>query len=115
MSARAYVDQRVDNVVRATAAATSAVEHWGFSDPEVLRCGMNAIYRCGDVVLRVATPTAPALVSIELAQMLAGEGLRVPRPVRSEALTIDGKTNFENVWCNKGIFGVLFVVCLIRA
>lgn len=90
MSARAYVDQRVDDIVRATAAAESAAQSWGLSAPEVLRCGMNAIFRCDDVVLRVATPTAPASVSIELAEMLAEEGLRVPRPMRTDALVLDG-------------------------
>lgn len=90
MTDRAYVDQRVNDVVGATAAAVSAAQSWGLSSPNVLRCGMNAIFQCGDVVLRVATPTAPASVSIQLAEMLAGEGLRVPRPVRSEALMIRG-------------------------
>jgi len=51
---------------------------------------MNAIFRCGDVVLRVSQPTAPAHVSIELARLLESHGVKVLLPAVSEPIVADG-------------------------
>ena len=45
---------------------------------------MNAIYRSGDVVLRISEPSAPARASLALAERLLATGLRVTRPVRTD-------------------------------
>jgi aminoglycoside phosphotransferase (APT) family kinase protein len=50
---------------------------------------MNAIFAAGDVVLRVSAPTAPAMASIELTDVLAEAGLRVPTPARHEVVEVD--------------------------
>ncbi|MFK8024425.1 MAG: phosphotransferase [Ilumatobacter sp.] len=83
---RAYVDQRVEDFAAADSAAGAATEILGLSTPELIRRGMNAIYRCDDVVLRVATPNAAASVSLDLAAMLRKEGVPVARPASSEVI-----------------------------
>jgi len=50
--------------------------------------GMNALFTSDDVVLRVARPSAPAAAALELAEVLAGAGIRVPAPARPDAVTI---------------------------
>lgn len=87
---RAYVDRRVDDLDAASRAACRAARHWGLDQPRLLRQGMNAIFRIDDTVLRVATPNAPARVSIELASVLADRGIPVPHPVRDVVVEDDG-------------------------
>jgi Ser/Thr protein kinase RdoA (MazF antagonist) len=56
----------------------------------MLRQGMNAIFRCGDTVLRVSTPNASPQWSIDLAETLAGLGISVVRSVRGHAIETGG-------------------------
>jgi hypothetical protein len=51
---------------------------------------MNALYECGDVVVRVGRPTAPAACAVELASRLLDLGVRVPRPAVADAIEGDG-------------------------
>lgn len=87
---RAYVDRRVSDLAAATDVAAIAADHWGLCTPVVLRQGMNAIFRCDDTVLRVATPNGPAAASLELAQKLADDGIRVARSVRDDVVEDHG-------------------------
>ncbi len=87
---RAYVDRRVTDLAGATLVAADAAERWRLPPPVVMRHGMNAIFRCGDTILRVATPNAPASASIGLAEALAEHGIRVVRSVREAAIESDG-------------------------
>ena len=87
---RPYVDRPISDGVAAARAARIAATRWGLGEPETLRVGMNAIFRCGDVVLRVSQPTAPAQVSLDLAQLLAAHGVNVLLPARSEPIVSDG-------------------------
>jgi Ser/Thr protein kinase RdoA (MazF antagonist) len=86
---RAYVDAPITDISAATRAAQRAAEHWGVNRPVLLRHGMNAIFASGDLVLRVATPSVPADASIELADLLARRGIRVPAPRRADVV-VDG-------------------------
>lgn len=85
---RPYVDQRVDDHAAAKSAAQQAASEWGLAVPIAVRHGMNAIFRCDDVVLRVATPSAPAGVSIALAALLREQGIAVPGAVRSDPIEV---------------------------
>lgn len=85
---RAYVDQPVTDIAGATDAAHRAAERWELPPPILLRQGMNAIFRSGDSVLRVATPNAPAEVSIRLADVLADAAISVPRSVRDATVRV---------------------------
>lgn len=89
-SARAYVDRPVTDLVAAMHAATTAAGVWRLHPPELLRAGMNAIFVCDSVVLRVSAPTAPAEVSLELARFWQGSGVSVPRAVRDDVVHVDG-------------------------
>jgi hypothetical protein len=51
---------------------------------------MNAIFVADGVVLRVSAPTVDAVWSIRLAEMLAAAGLRVPRPLRTDVVSLGG-------------------------
>jgi Ser/Thr protein kinase RdoA (MazF antagonist) len=86
LTRRAYVDHRVDDLEAAFMAGEHAAVAWGLAQPVVLRHGMNVILRCDDVILRVATPTAPASLSIALAQVLRDRGIAVAVPVRDEVV-----------------------------
>jgi len=60
---------------------------------------MNAIFACGDEVLRVGVPNAPATVSLELAGFLAEMGLRVPGPTRDDVVEFDSARHTYAVTC----------------
>ncbi len=85
-TARAYLDRPVTDLAAASAVAHRAAAHWGLDEPDLLRCGMNAIFVTDHEVLRVGTPNAPATSSLDLAEFLASLGLRVPRPVRYDVV-----------------------------
>jgi streptomycin 6-kinase len=86
--ARAYVDHPVTDLVAATQAATTAAGVWRLDPPELVRAGMNAIFACGPIVLRVSAPTAPAEVSLELARFWQGRGVAVPRAARDDVVLV---------------------------
>mgnify|MGYP001819406662 FL=1 len=88
-ASRAYVDAPITDLSAATRAAARAAEHWGADRPVLLRHGMNAIFASGELVLRVATPSVPARASIELAEALGSQGIRVPAPRRADVV-VDG-------------------------
>jgi aminoglycoside phosphotransferase (APT) family kinase protein len=92
----AYVDRRVVDLVAARAAAEVAATQLGLPEPELIRHGMNAIYRCSDVVLRVATPNAPAGLSIEFAVMLDRAGIPVAAPASD--LVVDTHGHAVTAW-----------------
>lgn len=77
----------------ATALAEVAAAAWGFGPPELIRSAMNAIFVVDDrklgsgVILRIGTPSAPAEVSLHLAEHLRAHGIVAPQPVRSDAFT----------------------------
>lgn len=89
---RAYVDRRVGDLAAATRVAELAAERWDLAEPLVLRLGMNAIFRSGETVLRVAQPNASPLVALALAEELSNAGIRVNHPVRDEAVESEGLT-----------------------
>ena len=75
-------------VERTGLAAAAAAEHWRLPSPVLLRSGMTAIYTAGAAVLRVAVTTAPTEAGLDLAAVLEGAGLRVPRPVRADVVRV---------------------------
>ena len=87
---RPFVDRPVGDLAAARLVASQAATHWGLVEPVLLRAGMNAIYRSGDVVLRVSEPSAPAVASIELAEILLDRGLAVTRPMRTDVVESKG-------------------------
>lgn len=89
-SVRAFVDEPITDLEAATSAARRAARHWRLPTPVLIRAGMNITFTCGDVVLRVSVPNAPATASIELARFLAAHGIAVPRPARDDAFE-DGR------------------------
>jgi len=51
---------------------------------------MNSIFACGDVVLRVAAPSVPAVASLDLSEFLLQHGVRVPAPRRDDVVEHQG-------------------------
>jgi hypothetical protein len=86
---RAYVDHPVTDLDGATRAATAAASRWRLDPPVLLRTGMNAIFVSGPSILRVSAPTAPAGVSLELAQFWQQHGVAVPQPVQHDVVVVD--------------------------
>lgn len=87
---RPYVDRGVVDHAGAFAVACTAAELWELAPPELLRHGMNAIYACGEVVLRVGRATAPAAASHDLVTALIGHGVPTVPPVPGLAVDLDG-------------------------
>jgi hypothetical protein len=86
---RPFVDQRVEDIDRAGWVAARAAAAWNLPRPELLRRGMNGIFACGDVVLRVGRATGSAASSHELARVLADHGVPVVTPIAGAALDAD--------------------------
>ncbi|MEJ7799680.1 MAG: aminoglycoside phosphotransferase family protein [Ilumatobacter sp.] len=70
--------------------ACAAADRWALDPPELLRHGMNAIYACGDVVLRVGRASAPATASHDLVTVLIAHGVPTVPPVPGLAVDLDG-------------------------
>jgi len=87
---RAFVDHPVTDIVAAEQAARAATAAWHLPEPVLRRAGMNVIFTCGEVVLRVSAPSTDASASIELARFLHDQGLRVPSSVRTDAVVEGG-------------------------
>src|SRR4051794_19329464 len=65
--------------------ALAAARRHGLA-PEVVpvREGANAVFRAGDVLIRVAPPGADVAGQVACARQLAAAGVRVPRPLAAE-------------------------------
>jgi Ser/Thr protein kinase RdoA (MazF antagonist) len=83
---RPFVDRPVGDAAPADRAAFVAARRLGLSPPERIRVGMNALYRCGDVVLRVGRTSASPSAGVELAHRLLDAGLPVPTPATDQAV-----------------------------
>jgi hypothetical protein len=86
---RPYVDTPVGDRAEANRAARIAATTFGLQAPHLLRVGMNALYRCGDVVLRVGRPSADPALALELATRLLELGIPVVQPARQSACLVD--------------------------
>jgi aminoglycoside phosphotransferase (APT) family kinase protein len=78
---RPFVDEPVVDLEHAASVAAEAAAAWGLPAPELLRRGMNAIYACGDVVVRVGRASAPAALSHDLVTTLLGRGIATVSPI----------------------------------
>lgn len=93
---RPYVDRPVGDVGLADRFASDAAQALGLAIPQRIRVGMNALYACGDAVLRVGRPTASGALAVELADRLLRLGVRVPRP--ADAGVIEGEGLVATCW-----------------
>src|SRR3954447_16442944 len=89
MRPRPFVDQPVGDVQAAQLLAWYVAETLHLPEPTLLRAGMNALFRAGDVVVRVGRPSAPAVLSIDLAGRLRHHGVAVPAPAADDVF-VDG-------------------------
>lgn len=87
---RPYVDRPVPDRAAAFAAAAAWAGIWGVDAPRLLRHGMNSLYVCGDVVLRVGAATAPAQVSHHLVRWLLASGVPTLHPIEGLAADVEG-------------------------
>lgn len=83
---RAFVDHPVTDIAAAEQAARQAAQAWRLRGPVLRRAGMNVIFSCDDVVLRVGEPSTDARASIELAGVLRTRGVRVSTPARADVV-----------------------------
>jgi hypothetical protein len=87
---RPFVDRPVTDPTGAAAAASRASAAWSLATPRLLRTGMNALYECDDVVLRVGSTTAPPDLAHALADVLLDHGVPTAVPVDGLAGTFGG-------------------------
>lgn len=87
---RPFVDRPVVDRAAAAAVAHDRAAAWRLDEPIVLRHGMNALYRCGEVVLRVGRATAPATASHDVVRWLRGHGIATVEPLEGLTADIDG-------------------------
>jgi hypothetical protein len=90
VAARPYVDRPVQDLDAARAAAARAAGRWSLGPPELIRLGMNAIFRSGRHVLRVGCPTVTSDAPLRLAATLSGHGIAVARPALDDVVVDDG-------------------------
>ncbi len=96
---RPFVDRPVVDVVAATAVARRAAGAWNLPAPSLIRHGMNLLFACGDVVLRVGRASGPAVAAHELVGTLLRHGVPTVSPVVGLASDLDGfaVTGWERV------------------
>jgi hypothetical protein len=70
--------------------AAQAVELWGLRSPVLLRRGMNALYACGTVVLRVGNTTAAPHLGHDVASVMRAHGVPTVVPIDGLAGVFDG-------------------------
>lgn len=70
--------------------AIDAAISWDLPAPVLVRHGMNSLYRCGDVVLRVGASTAPAAASHELVRWLLSHDIAAVPPIAGMTADVDG-------------------------
>ena len=85
-----YVDRPVVDRDAALQVARTQAAAWGLDEPVALRHGMNALYRCGSVVLRVGRATGPAAASHELVRWLLDNGIPTVEPIDGITADLDG-------------------------
>lgn len=78
---RPFVDRPMVESHVADQAAAMAARAWGLGWPEPIRRGMNALYACDRVVLRVGHTTAAASLAHELVGVLRAHGVPTVTPV----------------------------------
>lgn len=87
---RPYIDRPVPDRDLAVAAAAASAMLWGLPEPRLMRHGMNSLFACGHVVLRVGAATAPAAASHELADWLLSHDIPIVRPAPGLTRDVDG-------------------------
>jgi Phosphotransferase enzyme family len=90
IAARPFVDRPVGDAAVADAFASDAAARMGLDPPRRMRIGMNALYECGDVILRVGRPSVAGGEAIALARRLLDLGVVVPRPAVDEVVEGSG-------------------------
>lgn len=78
------------DVEAADAAAAQAANVWGLGRPVLIRRGMNALYACGDVVLRVGHTTAPPYLAHKLVDVMRSHRVPTVSPIVGLAGEFDG-------------------------
>ncbi len=91
-STRPFVDRPVPDRDAAHILATSLAETWELPAPRLLRHGMNSLYVCGEVVLRVGAATAPASAAHRVVRWLLEHDVPTVTPVEGLAADVDGMT-----------------------
>lgn len=87
---RPYVDRPVPDRDLAASVARRAAAGWDLPEPILMRHGMNSLYRCGRVVIRVGAATAPAAAAHALAGWLLAHDVATVAPVDGLAADVDG-------------------------
>jgi hypothetical protein len=87
---RPFVDRPVVDRDGALRVAIRQAAAWGLASPRLLRHGMNSLYACDDVVLRIGAATAPAEVAHALVRWLRAAGVPTVAPIDGLAADIDG-------------------------
>ena len=90
MTEQPYVDRPVVDRDAAARVARTQASAWRLDEPVVLRHGMNALYRCGPVVLRVGRATGPAAASHALVRWLLDHDIPTVEPVDDLTADVDG-------------------------
>lgn len=93
-----FVTTPVGDTVAAGHLAAQLADHLDCPPPVLIRAGMNASYRAGDVVIRVGRPTAEPAAGYELAEALRRAGVRVPAPAAGSPLVGDDSGVVATAW-----------------
>ena len=90
---RPFVDRPPGDLRVATRLAEIVARDADLPAPVLLHAGMNAIYRSGDLVLRVSNVNGPGASAYALADALAATGVRVARPADARPVVTDDESH----------------------
>ncbi len=71
------------------AAADVAAKQWDLQAPSLIRIGANAVFGCGDTILRIGRATTSMERALRFAERLAAAGIRVAMPARRDSIELD--------------------------
>lgn len=93
LAERPFVDRPPGDLAAARRLAERTAWELGLPGPSLTNAGMNAIFTCGDVVVRVSHVNGPPNSAYELADVLTAAGVRVaqPAPGRPVVTQSDGE------------------------
>lgn len=92
---RPFVDRPPGDLAAARQLAERTARELGLPAPSLTNAGMNAIFGCGDVVVRVSHVNGPPSSAYDLADVLTAAGVRVAHPAAGRPVVTQPDSAFE--------------------
>lgn len=94
---RPFVDRPLHDLTAAKRFAQNVANQLDLPAPTLTNVGMNAIFSCGDVVVRISHLNGAATSAYELADELTNAGVRVARPAAGRSVVLQTVDDVDDV------------------